>query len=217
MGVAPDDPRRLVSAVEEALAVRFRLGHMAASVETICHLVRRVTAPWEVDPNRAIQAALAANRVVAPRANVLQTRACRFMEEELESSFSERLQRVPMDAHTGAIVKAIADVEKAEGYQLSDRQREAVHMAVSCPLSVITGGAGTGKTTVVKAILAASEARRFGLPLSEHDSFEYPQVALAGRAVRRIVEATGKEATTIARLLHQIEDGGRKIRRGLMI
>jgi exodeoxyribonuclease V alpha subunit len=103
------------------------------------------------------------------------------------------------------------------GYQLTKLQREAVFMATSSAVSVITGGAGTGKTTVVRAVLRASEARRAALPTTEQSGFEYPHVALAGRAVRRIAEATGKEATTIARFLHQIEDGGRRLRRGLMI
>ncbi|RUV28877.1 hypothetical protein EOD29_34310, partial [Mesorhizobium sp. M1A.T.Ca.IN.004.03.1.1] len=80
-----------------------------------------------------------------------------------------------------------------------------------------SGGAGTGKTTVVRAILAALEALRDDLPLAHRGGIEHLQVALAGRAVRRISEATGRPACTLSRLVHDIENAGRKIRGGTII
>ncbi|MET3757117.1 ATP-dependent exoDNAse (exonuclease V) alpha subunit [Rhizobium binae] len=90
-------------------------------------------------------------------------------------------------------------------------------MATSCGVCVISGGAGTGKTTVVRAILAALEALRDDLPLAHRGGIEHLQVALAGRAVRRISEATGRPACTLSRLVHDIENAGRKIRGGTII
>lgn len=217
LGLTLDDKRRLCSAVEEALAVRFRQGHMAAPSSSILPLVQHLAAPWGGDPDRALEIAVEAGRIIAIGNDLLQSRACWFMEHELERFFGERLTRNVEPIDPAAIDDAIRKVEAEVGYQLTKLQREAVFMATSSAVSVITGGAGTGKTTVVRAVLRASEARRAALPAVEQSGFEYPQVALAGRAVRRIAEATGKEATTIARFLHQIEGGGRRLRRGLMI
>ncbi|MBB5051022.1 exodeoxyribonuclease V alpha subunit [Afipia massiliensis] len=217
LGLPLDDERRLCSVVEEALAVRFRQGHMAAPSSSILPLVKHLATPWSGDPGQALAIAIQAGRIIAIGNDLLQSRACWFMEHELERFFRERLTRDVEPIDPAAIDDAISKVEAEVGYQLTKLQREAVFMATSSAVSVITGGAGTGKTTVVRAVLRASEARRAVLPTAEQSSFEYPQVALAGRAVRRIAEATGKEATTIARFLHQIESGGRRLQRGLMI
>ena len=77
---------------------------------------------------------------------------------------------------------------------LDDQQRDAVLVALENRLTVITGGPGTGKTTLVRAILAA-------LPSSLN-------IALAptARAAKRLAESTGREAETLHRLL-QAEPG----------
>ena len=65
-------------------------------------------------------------------------------------------------------------------------------MAVHYPLSVLTGGAGTGKTTVLQVIHDIAE--QIGVPVL--------QMALSGRAAQRLRGATGREASTIAAFLH---------------
>jgi exodeoxyribonuclease V alpha subunit len=75
--------------------------------------------------------------------------------------------------------------------QLSEQQQAAVQTALTHPLSILTGGPGTGKTTAIKALIAALEQGR-------------KRVALAsptGRAAKRLSEATGRPASTIHRLL----------------
>jgi exodeoxyribonuclease V alpha subunit len=75
--------------------------------------------------------------------------------------------------------------------QLNPAQHRAVEMAVYHPLSVLTGGAGTGKTTVLR--LVHDVAERIGVPVL--------QMALSGRAAQRLRGATGREAFTIAAFL----------------
>ncbi|WP_337763973.1 AAA family ATPase [Sinorhizobium meliloti] len=217
LGVAPDDRRRLSAAVEEALAIRFRAGHMASPAASIKPLVRRLLSPWSGDPARAINVALARGRVIAADAETLQSRACRFMEDEVARLISERVRRELPHSDGKPILDAIAKVETEFGYELTPAQREAVFMATSCGVCVISGGAGTGKTTVVRAILAAMEAQRDNLPPAQRGEVEHLQVALAGRAVRRITEATGRPASTLSRMVHDIEDAGRRIRAGTVI
>ncbi|WP_173514869.1 ATP-dependent DNA helicase, partial [Sinorhizobium psoraleae] len=129
----------------------------------------------------------------------------------------ERIGREVPEFDGKLVVEAISKVEEEIGYALTDAQREAVFMATTCGVCVISGGAGTGKTTVVRAILAALEAIRDSLPASQAHGVEHLQVALAGRAVRRISEATGRPASTLSRLVHDIEDAGRRVQAGTVI
>ncbi|MEN0067665.1 MAG: ATP-dependent RecD-like DNA helicase [Myxococcota bacterium] len=93
----------------------------------------------------------------------------------------------PMDD----VEKAIADAERYEGVTLDPSQREAVELGLQGGISVVTGGPGTGKTTLLKVMLRAFAERG-------------QQVRLAsptGRAARRLEEATGLPASTIHRML----------------
>lgn len=82
-------------------------------------------------------------------------------------------------------------LEMAQGFAYAPLQREAIRMALSNRVMVLTGGPGTGKTTTVNAILNLYEA-------------VYDRVALCaptGRAAKRLSELTGHSASTIHRLL----------------
>jgi exodeoxyribonuclease V alpha subunit len=74
---------------------------------------------------------------------------------------------------------------------LADRQREALKTALESKVSVITGGPGTGKTTIIRALLLI--LRRAGV--------RFLQAAPTGRAAKRMQQADGEEASTIHRLL----------------
>src|SRR5205085_2379 len=77
------------------------------------------------------------------------------------------------------------------GVSLEAEQREAVSLSMSARAMVLTGGPGTGKTTTVRAIVAAHEALGHRILLA----------APTGRAAKRLSEAAGREARTIHRLL----------------
>ena len=74
---------------------------------------------------------------------------------------------------------------------LSPEQQAAVQMALRSPVSVLTGGPGTGKTTCLKALIAALDAQ----------GTSYALASPTGRAAKRLAEATGQPAKTIHRLL----------------
>ena len=86
---------------------------------------------------------------------------------------------------------ALAAFERARRMTLAPSQRHAVELAARGKLAVITGGPGVGKTTIVQAILAVLAASRLRVALA----------APTGRAARRLAETTGKEASTLHRLL----------------
>jgi exodeoxyribonuclease V alpha subunit len=87
--------------------------------------------------------------------------------------------------------KAIPWVEQKTSRTLSPSQRDAVARALTSKVTVITGGPGVGKTTIVTSILQILQAKKMEVLLC----------APIGRAAKRLSEATGLEAKTIHRLL----------------
>ena len=86
---------------------------------------------------------------------------------------------------------AVPWIEKKLGVTLAESQREAVKKAIKSKVTVITGGPGVGKTTLVNAILRILTAKAVSVALA----------APTGRAAKRLSETTGMEAKTIHRLL----------------
>ena len=89
------------------------------------------------------------------------------------------------------IDKVIKDVETRDDIQLADAQKTAIRNAVDHGVAVITGGPGTGKTTIINVLIKIYESFRMNIVLA----------APTGRAAKRITEATGYAAQTIHRLL----------------
>ena len=87
--------------------------------------------------------------------------------------------------------KAIEWVQQKLGIELAQRQEEAVLLAATSKVLIITGGPGTGKTTIITAILRIFQQLKLKVLLA----------APTGRAAKRMNEATGWEAKTIHRLL----------------
>ncbi len=97
--------------------------------------------------------------------------------------------------------KALSWVEDKLGIKLAQRQKEAVLLATNSKVLVITGGPGTGKTTIIKAILKIFQQLKINIILA----------APTGRAAKRMSEATAFPAKTIHRLLeYSPKDGGFK-------
>jgi len=86
---------------------------------------------------------------------------------------------------------AIPWVERRSGLTFSDSQREAIAQVVNSKVSIITGGPGVGKTTIVNSILGILRAK----------GSEVLLCAPTGRAAKRLSESTGLEAKTVHRLL----------------
>ena len=94
------------------------------------------------------------------------------------------------------VERYLVEIEKEQGILLVEEQRTAVIESILNGVVVITGGPGTGKTTIVKTIVNILEKMKLS----------YALAAPTGRAAKRLSEATGKEAKTIHRLL---EIGGK--------
>ena len=100
------------------------------------------------------------------------------------------------------IEKALEWAERRLGLDLAPSQAAAVRMALQSKVTVITGGPGVGKTTIVNAILQVLAAKRVEIALC----------APTGRAAKRLGETVGREAKTIHRLL-EFDPGRGRFRR----
>ncbi len=169
-------------------------------------LVYAVSNELETDPARtgdAVESLISAGslvRFVPPRAETVdrvQVRPeslvmLRYMDE-CEQFVSDSLLALSEEspARAGDFDGFIARFEEDNSIELSTKQKDAVRAAVENSFSVITGGPGTGKTTVTKAIYRYISQKGKKCVLA----------APTGRAAKRMAEAVGIEAKTIHRLL----------------
>jgi exodeoxyribonuclease V alpha subunit len=184
---------RIRAGISYALAEAMNEGHCGLPVEELTVLTGKLLEVSDDLIATALALELEAGDVVA---DLLEGRRCVFLAGlyRAEQIIAERLRVLvsagpswpPIDA-----AKAIPWVERRTGLQLAASQREAVRIALSSKVLVITGGPGVGKTTLVNSILKILIAKQVRMALC----------APTGRAAKRLSESTGLEAKTIHRLL----------------
>ncbi len=119
-----------------------------------------------------------------------------YLAEQSVAWHLSKLEQACVEALPARMENLIADAESANGrgIQLSDEQRSAVQQALTQSVCIITGGPGTGKTTIINTIVHILERLDIKTALA----------APTGRAAKRITETSGKHATTIHRLLEYV-------------
>ena len=125
-----------------------------------------------------------------------------FSLHEAEVQAADRLRTLmgtPGSFKPIIVDKAIPWAEKRMGIAFAPMQAEALRMALSEKVSIITGGPGVGKTTIIRALVDVFGARRLSVQLA----------APTGRAAKRMEEATRHPASTIHRLLKYMPKTGR--------
>lgn len=204
MGIDKEDPRRLITAADAVVYQRLAYSHTLTSEDQFVESLKKLlNCSYEV-AQKALQYALKASALVRTDGK-LQGLGPASMEEYIavmalkmttgEFLAAQATLRAKINEEClRAVFKEIATVE---GFKLNSAQKEAVKMASSAPISVLTGGAGVGKTTVLKAIHLACQ--KTGCHIF--------QMALSGRAATRMTEATECPATTIMKFLNSVDQG----------
>ncbi len=200
LGISADDARRQVAAVESVLYDRLDRKHTwCPHKELVIQTAKRLGVST-VYAGRAVEAAVK-DRAALSIADGYQPAGAAYMERFIESRIEEHIAAVDesdlfIDGFTTQDVERFLD-----GFDpsrsLTDEQREAVKMAIGHRFSLLIGGAGVGKTTTLNAVNAT--ARNLGMTVY--------QLAIAGRAAKRIAEATGQHAQTVASWLKGVADG----------
>ncbi|MGI6108910.1 MAG: ATP-dependent RecD-like DNA helicase [Eubacteriaceae bacterium] len=194
LGFERDDPRRIRAGIEWVLEGCYTAGNTYLEEK---ELIGKTAGTLEITEQAAQEEIIHASQVGELRGETGPGGELVYYPEELfqaEDSAALAVARLSV-AQTGLSVgdfETLADnIQNAMGIKLDSSQKEAIRAAARSSLSVITGGPGTGKTTIINGILMMYESLGITSVL----------VAPTGRAAKRMTETTGKEAKTIHRLL----------------
>ena len=192
LGVDADDPRRIEAGILFELHYNLTAGHAFLPEEKLTAATAQLLF---VEPEAVRQGAerlLEAERLVRDRlAGITVIYLPQLYEAETECS--RRLlqfagSRFPQPHGLDSMVRRVA---KTCGISYSDEQEEAIRQAATSGLLLVTGGPGTGKTTILNGILELLGQMQLRCVLA----------APTGRAAKRLTEVTGEDASTIHRLL----------------
>lgn len=214
MGVADNDTRRMVGAIEAALIKRLHANHTWTATGELMKLGRRYLGGTAAASRGAVQAAVDAGAIVSV-GDGFELAGCEIMErfcaERLSSmaagDFEAAQFALRPHLSVAEIDAELSGFDHSEGYALNVEQRHAVHSAVKHRVSLLLGGPGVGKTTVLKAIHQVAEK----MNLVVH------QAALSGRASQRMRDATSRAAFTIAALLVKVDKGEIELGDGVLV
>lgn len=203
LGLAVDDERRFVGAVEAALYERLDANHTLTSEFLLAARVAGLLGGCPDDARRALAAAVADGAAIQSEAGYQPAGAAyteRYIEARLRGLLAKPARQKDLfagRARSGDLEDFLSHYQTSQAHSLTEEQQNAVRLAMAHRFAILTGGAGVGKTATLRAIHQA--ARRFG--------YEVWQLALAGRAAQRMADATGQKAQTIASWLGAARDG----------
>lgn len=194
LGCSASDPGRLAAGARAAIdAARRRDGHEHLDRDTAVAATAQLLKVDRILAAQGLEAAVAAGTLVTDdlgAGTVVTTPAARAAEIALAADL-DRL----VSAEAPRLVRLATGVSPAA--ELTDGQRDAVRAALASPVSVLTGGPGTGKTRTVEEIVRIAEAAGHSVALC----------APTGRAAKRLEELVGRPASTVHRLLEARPDG----------
>ncbi|MBR0267161.1 MAG: ATP-dependent RecD-like DNA helicase [Clostridia bacterium] len=195
LGVAPDSDSRIRCAMKYVLReTSASAGHTYLPEEELCGMAASLLQVNRELCRTALTSLLLSSALIAEEGDDEGGRrvylpAYYRAEQEVALRIRELMLASRSDKFAGA-VKAVSRFEKERKIQFSENQRKAIIQALEAGVFVITGGPGTGKTTIINCILELLS-----------DGNEVLLCAPTGRAAKRMTEATGAEAKTIHRLL----------------
>lgn len=198
LGVADDDERRLMGAVSEVVYRHFSRGNTYVP-RTVLEEGLRSVLQDEKHPkaliHKAIEQSETERRLLFDSEGNAYSLGAVILENEAAEFIGARLGRntAPV-VNVSRIIQAYEDRESygarsdEERFRLNAEQRAAVRLVAENDISVVSGGAGCGKTTVLKCIRE----------VLDEQGYQIVQLALAGKAAKRMTEATGQPAFTLA-------------------
>jgi exodeoxyribonuclease V alpha subunit len=192
LGVAGDDPRRVEAGILFELNYNLTAGHSFLPEEKLVLATGQLLSVDAEAVRQAVARLLEVDRLVR---DTLAGITVIYLPQlyEAETYCSQSLLRFAQNTFPAprGLDKMIRNVAKESGIEYSAEQEQAIREAATSGLLLITGGPGTGKTTILNGILSLLGQMQLRCLLA----------APTGRAAKRLTEVTGEEASTIHRLL----------------
>ena len=192
LGVAGDDPRRVEAGILFELNYNLTAGHSFLPEDKLIGATAQLLSVETDTVREGMARLLEADRLVRETLAGIQVvylpalhEAERFCSETL-LRFAKRSFPEPAN-----LDRMIRNVARESGITYSEEQTRAIRVAASSGVLLITGGPGTGKTTILNGILSLFGQMQLRCVLA----------APTGRAAKRLTEVTGEDASTIHRLL----------------
>ncbi|WP_372369110.1 ATP-dependent RecD-like DNA helicase [Candidatus Uabimicrobium sp. HlEnr_7] len=193
VGIPEDSPERIEAAILHTMGEASSQGHCYLPQDM---LVDRTYTLLKVDPiliadilqkNISQQKLMTIedpeHPVYLKRIYFCETQVARYLSGIMRTAFAVDLPPLP---------KIIKHIKKTMNVELHPEQKNALELSLTNKISLITGGPGVGKTTIIKALVSVLQKNDCRIALA----------APTGRAAKRLAEASGTSASTIHRLLH---------------
>lgn len=193
LGISYDNQKRVESGIKYALIKATYNGHSCVVKENLIEFViTLLDVTTECIEDNLIGLKAKDEIVIEKRDGVEWIYLYNFykVEEEIATRII-RLNNSKNMKKIEHIDKALKKVEEKSKMELSEKQKEAIKAINEKNVTIITGGPGTGKTTIIKTIIDLYEEKNKKVVLA----------APTGRAAKKMTEATDKEASTLHRLL----------------
>lgn len=192
LGLAPDDPRRLAAGARAAVtAGRRRDGHQYLTRDQVIQEASRLLKVDAILAADGLEKAIAGGILARDRIRVDGHRTVAIYTPgglRAEQRLARELHRL-LSADHPRLVPHAEDVDPSD--ELTAGQAEAVRSVFTSPVTVLTGGPGTGKTRTIQEVVRAAEDAGLNLALC----------APTGRAAKRVEELVDRPATTVHKLL----------------
>lgn len=192
LGVAADDPRRVEAGLLFELEYNLTAGHSFLPEEKLLAATSQLLSVEREAVTGGIDRLLEAGRMVRDKlAGIVIDYLPALYEAELYSTARLRECGKKYFPEPDDLDDLIGSIALENGIRYSAEQEQAIREAATSGLLLITGGPGTGKTTILNGILSLLGQMQLRCVLA----------APTGRAAKRLAEVTGEEASTIHRLL----------------
>ncbi len=192
LGIAADDYRRVEAGVLFELQYNLQAGHVFLPEDKLIAATAQLLSVGTQEVSDSIERLIQSQQLVRQQlAGITVIYLWRLYEAEVYCC--RRLQEFAQTVFPppSGLDKKLKKAAAAGNVEFSQAQADAIREAATCGMVIITGGPGTGKTTIVQGILS----------LYEQMDLKTVLCAPTGRAAKRLTEVTGREASTIHRLL----------------
>lgn len=185
LNIPADDPRRLAGALLTAIKIFAENGNMFASEAQAIGLASKITGVDFTMISKVVLDLISSRRAVKSMEGLYLP-----VYYNAEKEAAEKLAWIINNSKLSSTFPSIPDKD-IYGNPFTNDQKDAISTVLENPVSVITGGPGTGKSTTIRGLISLFTAAGKKIILA----------APTGRAAKRISELTGEEAKTIHRLL----------------